>query len=178
MRNQEADPRFVAIDIKTADRHPDSACSVAAVQVEQGRVVDSMHALVRPPRKDFVLSYSHGITRDMVAGAATFAQVWPGVQKLIRGVDFVAAHNALFHRTVVQACCTRAGMAIPDLYFKCTERIAREIFGIYPTDLSNVCCELRIPLEHHDVKGAALACAQIVLAHARRRQPAYSTPGR
>ncbi len=170
--------RFAAIDIKTADRYPDSACSVAAVLVEQGQVVDSMHAFLRPPRKDFVLSYSHGITRDMVSSAATFAQVWPEVQKLICGADFVAAHNALFHRSVVQACCSRAGLAIPDLYFTCTERIAREVFGIYPTDLSNVCCELRIPLADHHAGGAALACAQIVLAHQRRLQPAYSLSSR
>lgn len=166
--------RFGAIDFETADYYRDSACSVAVVRIENGQVVDKFHTLLRPPRKEFVFTYLHGITWEMARKAPTFADVWPSLHKLLKGVDFVAAHNASFDRTVLQACSERAGIFVPDLPFECTVRLAREVFGIYPTKLEDVCRELRIPLDkHHDALCDALACARIVLAaRDRRLQPA------
>jgi DNA polymerase-3 subunit epsilon len=164
---------FAALDFETADRSRDSACSVAVVRVEGGRVVDSLHTLLRPPRREFVFSYLHGITWEMVRSAPTFADAWPNFRQTIQGVGFIAAHNARFDEEVLRTCGRGAGIIIPDVPFLDTLRLAREVFGICPTDLANVCRVLQIPLvRHHDAMCDALACAQIVLAahnHRRRR---------
>jgi len=155
---------FAAIDFETADYGRDSACAVALVKVENGRIVDRVSSLIRPPRSEFVFTYIHGITWDMVRDAPTFAQLWPQLDAWLRGVQFLAAHNASFDRGVLHACCRASGLALPEIPFECTVRMARDTFNIYPTKLDCVCRVLGIPLIHHQAESDAEACARIVLA--------------
>lgn len=155
---------FAAIDFETADYGRDSACAVALVRVEDNRIAGRVSSLIRPPRREFVFTYLHGITWDMVRNAPTFAQLWPQWNGWLRGVQFLAAHNAGFDRGVLKACCRASGLALPDIPFQCTVRMARNIFGIYPTRLDCVCSALGIPLVHHQAESDAEACARIVLA--------------
>ncbi|MBN1337122.1 MAG: exonuclease [Deltaproteobacteria bacterium] len=161
------DDPFVAIDFETADEGPDSACAVALVRVEDGRLRPVFRRLVRPPRSVFRFTWVHGITWDQVVDQPTFASVWQEAQPMLDGAAFLAAHNAPFDRQVLLACCAAAGLAPPRLPFLCTVRLARAAFGIFPTRLPDVCGRLGIPLVHHDPASDAEACANIVTA-ARR----------
>jgi DNA polymerase-3 subunit epsilon len=51
--------------------------------------------------------------------------------------------------------------------FRRTVQIARRVWNIRPTKLSDVCAKLRIALNHPEALSDAMACAQIVLAAAR-----------
>ena len=166
---------FAAIDFETADYGRDSACAVALVKVERDRIVDRVYSLIRPPRSEFVFSYLHGITWDMVRDAPTFGDMWPPLDRWLAGVEFLAAHNASFDRGVLEACCRAAGLPVPPHRFECTVQMARQVFGIYPTRLDRVCGVLGIPLVHHRADSDAEACAQIVLA--ARKAGARKAPG-
>ena len=155
---------FVAIDFETADRSRDSACSVALVRVESGNIVHQEHRLIRPPRKNFEFSYLHGITWDLVASEPRFRHVWLSLEHILDGVDFFAAHNASFDRSVLNACCQASGIRPLSIPFQCTVALARKTWGIYPTKLPNVCRYLTIPLIHHEALSDAVACAKIVIA--------------
>lgn len=161
--NPSRPPVFAAIDFETADYWHDSACSVAVVRVEDNKIVERVHHFIRPPRKEFIFTRVHGITWEDVAAAPVFPEIWPDVRKIISGVEFLAAHNAPFDRAVLDKCCRKARLQPPDVSFKCTIRIAREVWGIRPTKLSDVCRHLSIPLKHHDAKSDAEACANIVI---------------
>ncbi len=158
------DAPFVAIDFETADEGPDSACAVALVRVEDGRLGPTFRRLIRPPRPEIRFTWVHGLTWAHVAGKPPFAGVWPEAAPLLRGAAFLAAHNAPFDRRVLEACCTAADLAPPPLPFVCTVRLARAAFGIFPTRLPDVCSRLGIPLVHHDPASDAEACARIVTA--------------
>jgi DNA polymerase-3 subunit epsilon len=80
------------------------------------------------------------------------------------GVDFIAAHNAPFDRNVLRACCEAHGIEPPRQRFACTMKLARKVWGIYPTKLPDVCDELGIDLDHHEALSDAEACARIVIA--------------
>lgn len=169
MRRQHAPirsplPMFAAIDFETADYGRDSACAVAVVRVEGLAIVDRAYYFIRPPRRRFVFSYLHGISWSDVVDAPTFRQLWPSLQERLTGVEFLAAHNASFDRSVLRTCCNQAGLNVPLHSFQCTVRLARTIWNIYPTTLPDVCRYLRIPLRHHDARSDAEACAQIVIA--------------
>ncbi|MCX6624327.1 MAG: 3'-5' exonuclease [Acidobacteria bacterium] len=168
---------FAAIDFETADYGRDSACAVALVKVEDNRIVDRISSLIRPPRREFVFTYIHGITWDMVRNAPTFAELWPQWSHWLRDVQFLAAHNASFDRGVLEACCRSSGLAIPELKFECTVRMARDVLSIRPARLDCVCTALGIPLVHHQAASDAEACARIVLA-ARQKASAELRRGR
>ena len=157
-------PVFAALDFETADEGRDSACALAVVRCEGGRIVAREARLIRPPRQGFVFTYIHGIRWEDVAGEPSFEEVWEDLRPLVDGVDFLAAHNAPFDRSVLASCCRTAGIEPPETAFQCTVQLARSVWGIYPTKLPNVCSHLGIPLRHHDAASDAEACARIVLA--------------
>jgi DNA polymerase-3 subunit epsilon len=157
-------PTFAAIDFETADYGRDSACAVAVVRVEGLAIVDRTYYYIRPPRSRFVFSYLHGISWNDVVDAPTFGQLWPSLQEKLAGVEFLAAHNASFDRSVLRTCCERARLNAPAHAFQCTVQLARAVWKIYPTKLPDVCRYLDIPLRHHDAGSDAEACARIVIA--------------
>jgi DNA polymerase-3 subunit epsilon len=161
--NRKETAPFVAIDFETADRGSDSACAVALVRVEGLKIVERRACLLRPPRRRFLFTYVHGITWEDVAEVAPFAEAWPELRRLLSGTAFLAAHNAWFDRSVLNACCHAAGLVPPSLPFACTMQLARRTWGIFPAKLPDVCAHLGFPLRHHDPASDAEACARIVI---------------
>lgn len=162
---------FVAIDFETADYYRDSACALALVRVEGEQIVDRQCFLIRPPRRQFAFTHLHGITWEDVARQPSFSQLWPRLYPLLRGVDFLAAHNAPFDRSVMRACCEVAGVAMPATPFLCTVRLSRQVWKLTQAKLPDVCRHLRIDLRHHHAASDAEACARIVLSAAAEQGP-------
>lgn len=155
---------FVAIDFETATRRLDSACAVGLAACCEAQVVLSRSYMIRPPRRRFTFTRLHGIAWDDVRDAPTFEELWPALRGWIDRATFIAAHNAAFDRSVLLACCQRYGLRLPRRVFICTVALARSQWSLHPTNLSEVCRRLRIPLRHHDARSDAAACARIVLA--------------
>jgi DNA polymerase III subunit epsilon len=156
--------RFAALDFETADYSRDSACALSVVIVEDEEIVTTWNSLIRPPRRNFVFSSLHGISWSDVKNKPIFKELWPEIAKLLDGVDFAAAHNASFDRSVLQACCAMSAVDPVNKPFVCTVKVARKIWKLNPAKLSDVCRHLKIPLKHHDAASDAHACARIVLA--------------
>jgi DNA polymerase-3 subunit epsilon len=155
---------FVALDFETADHGRDSACSVGLIRVEDDRLVQRVHYLIRPPRVTFRFAHIHGIRWQDVADEPTFGELWTSLQPLLQGAAFLAAHNASFDKGVLYACCDFYGMPRPLQPFVCTVQLARKTWNLHPTKLPDVCEYLGIELEHHQALSDAEACARIVIA--------------
>jgi len=155
---------FVAIDFETANRYPNSACSIGMVRVESGEIVRTLDRLIRPPFDYFEFTDVHGLTWDTVRSAAPFAEVWPEMHEMIEGADYLVAHNAPFDRNVLYACCRMTDIKIPEHEFVCTVQVARNTWNIRPTRLNNVCDFLGIELNHHEALSDAMAAAKIMIA--------------
>ena len=160
---------FVAIDFETASFQRDSACSIGLVKVIDGKIVEKQVHLIRPPTKQFMFTHIHGLTWADVAESPDFGTLWPKIEPMFKGVDFLAAHNASFDEGVLKACCLKYGVKAPKLPFQCTVKIAKATWKLKPAKLSDVCKYLKIPLNHHEALSDALACAQIMLkAHEKK----------
>jgi DNA polymerase III subunit epsilon len=155
---------FVAIDFETANISPDSACAIGLVVVQGNRIARRQHYLIRPPDRQFVFTYLHGIAWEDVRDAPTFYELWPTLEALTAGADFLAAHNASFDRRVLDSCCRTYSLRQPAREFVCTVKLARTLWGLYPTKLTDVCRHLNISLRHHQADSDAEACARIVIA--------------
>ena len=66
LRISNDDPKgimnFVAIDFETANYARDSACAIGLVKVVGGENVDKAVHLIKPPTREFVFTYIHGLT--------------------------------------------------------------------------------------------------------------------
>jgi DNA polymerase III subunit epsilon len=157
--------KFAAIDFETADHGRDSACALSIVLSENSRIVEKKAFLIRPPRKEFVFTYLHGISWNDVRIQPSFGELWEEkIAPLLDEVDFIAAHNATFDRSVLYESCNFSGFNPPEAGFVCTVKLARHVWNIFPTKLPDVCSRLKIDLKHHDASSDAHACAQIVLS--------------
>ena len=159
-------PSFVAIDFETATPQRDSACAVAWVRVDDGKVTDKRTVLIRPPENRFeaFLVDIHRVTPRQVRSAPSFIEVFPHLALALRGAAFCVAHNAPFDRSVLSACCARAGLPDVQLPWLCTAKLAKRVLDLPRGRLPDVCRALGIPLRHHDPLSDALACTQIALS--------------
>jgi DNA polymerase-3 subunit epsilon len=166
--------KLVAIDFETADCSADSACAIGVVTIERGRITQKGYQLIRPPRRNFVFSYIHGITWVDVMAQPSFIEVWDHFRPCWKDADYFLAHNAPFDRNVLTACCSAAGRRPPKVPFICTVRVARSHWNFRPANLPAVCTQLGISLKHHDAASDALACASIALRAMKEGFPIVS----
>jgi DNA polymerase III subunit epsilon len=168
---------FVAIDFETANYRSNSACAVGLVRVVGGEILAKAVHLIRPPTREFVFTYIHGLTWKDVATSRDFGELWSIIAPLFEGAEFLAAHNAAFDKGVLHACCASYGIPAPSLPFRCTVQMALRAWNIRPTKLPDVCRKLGIALNHHEALSDAMACAQIILAANKKLAAQAVIPG-
>jgi DNA polymerase III subunit epsilon len=166
--------KLVAIDFETADRSADSACAIGIVSIERGMITGKGFQLIRPPRRNFLFSYIHGITWADVQGESSFIKVWDHFVPYWKDADYFLAHNAPFDRKVLTACCLASGRNPPTVPFICTVKVARWHWTFRPANLPAVCTQLGISLKHHDAASDALAFALIALRAMKEGFPIHS----
>jgi DNA polymerase-3 subunit epsilon len=154
---------FLAIDFETANRYRHSACAVGMVKVINGEMVSTEAHLIRPPESWFEFTYIHGLTWDDVRYEKTFDKIFPLIELHMDEVDYLVAHNSSFDKSVLRKSCEYYDIEPPQTDFLCTVRLSRDLWGINPTKLPNVCSYFGIPLDHHDALSDTRACAQIML---------------
>jgi len=75
---------FLALDFETANHYRDSACALGLVRVENNKIVDQASFLIRPPYRDFVFTYLHGIAWEDVENEPDFGQHWKCIRPFLR----------------------------------------------------------------------------------------------
>lgn len=160
---------FVAIDVETANNHPESICAIGAVKVVDGVIADKFYRLVKPEPEYYFRFFTeeiHGIGYDDTADCPTFDQVWSELSSMIGRLPLVA-HNKAFDEKCIRAAHRVYQMDYPDYPFFCTVVKARRTIPrtICPSfSLPNICDFLGIPFSnHHNALCDAEACAKVAL---------------
>lgn len=156
---------FTAIDFETAISH--HICSVGIVSVENGKIVDEYHSLIKPPnnRYNWYNIQVHGIREQDTINVPLFDKIYPEIRQRIQG-KIVVAHNESFDRSVLTKTMHDYNIAYSDLNiaekWECTMRIYRAK-GYKPARLDACCSIHKITLKHHEALSDARACAQLYL---------------
>ncbi len=163
--------KIVAIDFETATCLPDSACALSLATIQSGTLVGIESFLIRPPNQAFEFTFLHGLSWDDVKSSPSFGELVLDFNRILKGADYIAAHNAGFDRKVLYTCYAAAGYTPPESPFICTVKIARRVWKMSRNSLDAVCDRLQIPLDHHNHESDAQACARIVLASLEENFP-------
>ena len=156
---------FVAIDFETANRERNSACSVAVVEVRDGKLYDSYYTLIRPPEMRFDMNciMVHGIYPKDVKDQPTFADIWPELNARLAG-KIVVAHNASFDMGVLRACIETYHLPKPKFHYFCTVQMARRVWPQLPNHrLDTLANHFRIDFQHHNAMDDARTCAYLAV---------------
>lgn len=160
---------FIAIDFETANHLPHSACSVALVMVQRGKIVGEYYTLIQPETEFFWRNIQvHGIHPEDVRDAPKFPEVWQNIQTYFQENRLIVAHNAAFDMKVLAGCLDYYNLTQPNYLSLCTVRTSRKLFPEMQNHrLNTVCDNLDITLEnHHDALEDSRACAEILLYQA------------
>lgn len=155
---------FIAIDFETANSLRSSICSMGVAIVENGKLVDSGHFLIKPTPNhyDSYNTFLHGIDDRQTRNEKTFKQQWKELQKYFHQKTIVA-HNASFDCSVLRFTLDTSKLAYPDLDYHCTYRLAQELLPLSSHKLNNVSSHFKIKLNHHNAESDAKASALIAL---------------
>ncbi|MDR1810558.1 MAG: 3'-5' exonuclease [Prevotella sp.] len=158
---------FAAIDFETANYNPSSICSVGAVIVRNGQIVEKIYRLIRPEPEwySYWNTQIHGLTADDTQNAPVFPKVWAEIAPKIAGLPLVA-HNSPFDAGCLRAAHRAYQMDYPDYEFHCTCRASRKIFGktLPNNKLHIVAAHCGYDLKkHHHALADAEACAAIAM---------------
>jgi DNA polymerase-3 subunit epsilon len=111
----------------------------------------------------------HRITADMVADEPSFAERLDQLVELADGLPLVA-HNASFDIGALREACIVVDREWPTTDYACSLILARRALDLISYRLPIVAAECDVDLvRHHEAGADALACAEVVLELARRR---------
>ncbi|MBM6824833.1 3'-5' exonuclease [Veillonella magna] len=163
---------FVAIDFETANKLPNSACSLAVVTVEDGEITKRGYSLIKPPTMQFDPECIdiHGILPKDVADKPTFDKLWPAIYGNHLKDKLIIAHNAKFDIGVMRAMLDEYGLEWPELDYTCTVKISRRVWpDLENHKLNTLAAFLGVTFKHHYALDDAETCAKVAVAAAKER---------
>jgi len=151
---------FTAIDFETSQGKRWSICQIGLVRIESGIEKESLSILIQPPANYYWSSFIdiHGIGPEQTIDAPTFDIVWPKIAPFINGQNVVAHNGFAFDFPVLNQTLEYYGKEKPYFTGHCT-------YKIFKNNLSSLCQQYHVPLNHHDALSDALACARLFQIH-------------
>ena len=163
---------FVAFDFETANKYPNSACSLAVVTVQNGEIIKRGYSLIKPPFMQFDPECIdiHGIQPAEVKDKPTFDKLWPAIYNNHLKGKLLVAHNARFDVGVLRATLDYYGLEWPELDFTCTVKISRRVWpDLQNHKLNTLGAFLGLEFKHHYALDDAEICAKVAVAAAKER---------
>lgn len=161
---------YAVVDVETTglDRRLHRVVECAVVVMDDAcDVLREWSSLVAIPGVDEIgAGFVHGITRAMLTGAPTFAELLPELVHQLRG-NVVVGHVITFDLGHLAAEFERAGLTLPDVKTAslCTRDLARAYLPPGPRSLAACCTAAGVPLTGaHTALGDARAAAGLLRA--------------
>ena len=155
---------FIAIDFETANSNRSSICSMGIAIVENSKLLNTEHILIKPTPNyyDGFNSCLHGIDDSLTKDKETFLQQWKELKKYFHNQTIVA-HNAAFDCSALRSTLDCYKLSYPDLDYHCTYRLSQETLNLTNYKLDEVSRYFNIKLKHHNAESDAVASALIAL---------------
>lgn len=125
----EAPLAFLDLEMTGLDATRDRVIEVCIERVVGGEIVDRLSTLVRPPEHQHGNVHIHGITREALVGAPSFADLAPRVSALLGGAVPIA-HGARWDVAFLEAELARAGASARYPHYLDTLVLSRRVLAL------------------------------------------------
>lgn len=153
---------FVAIDFETSNFKRASACSVGAVKVKNGKIVDTYYSLINP--EDHFDSYNifiHGITPEMVKDAPTYPEVIKKISDFKEDLPLVA-HYAPFDMGVIKDSNKKYSISNFDTTYFDSYYLSKQYLTCLNYKLDSLAKMINFKFEHHNALEDSKACVALI----------------
>ena len=156
---------FTAIDFETATSKFSSICSMGICVVENNKVIEKKHILIKPEPFQFN-DYNikiHGIHPSDVVDCHTFDYYWDEIKPYLQNKTIIA-HNAQFDVGALRAVLDEFGIDYPTFSYICTVKLSQKAYPDLESHKLNFLSEaLGVSFNHHIAVDDAYACAAVLL---------------
>lgn len=140
---------YIVLDIENPNIKADSICSIAFIQVKDGKIIDKKYVLINPEdRFDDINMQINKINPNMVKDAITFDTFWED-NKYILEHNIIVGHAIKYDLSVISKTLMKYNITLPTLKVICTQKLSQKYLDINHYKLNFVCDYLDINLEHH-----------------------------
>ena len=165
--------KFIAYDFETANNHRSSACSLGAVKIEDGQIVDEFYSLINPAGKFLARNIDiHGIQPLDVIDAPGYPEVMQSFSQFVDSLPIVS-HTPFDVGVIKEANYL---YRLSDYYYDYFDSyyLAKSIWDKrYPSySLGRISKQLGFEFNHHDALDDAKASANLILTMADELQVA------
>lgn len=142
---------YIVIDIENPNTKADSICSIAFIEVKDGKIHNQFYSLINPEDKfDFINIRVNKITPDMVKDSITFDKFWKNNRDIFEN-NIIIGHGIKYDLSIICKALSKYNIDIPKLKSICTQKLSQKYLDINQYKLSSVCDYLNIELkEHHN----------------------------
>lgn len=153
---------FVVIDIENPNTKADSVCSIAFIQVKDGKVINEEYSLINPEdRFDNLNMRVNKITPDMVKNSITFDKFWQKNKEVFEN-SYIIGHGIKYDISVITKALKKYNIDLPQLNVICTQKLVQKYLNIKHYRLDFVCDYLNIEFtEHHNALCDTKGCLSI-----------------
>lgn len=157
---------LVFLDLEMTGLRPevDRVIELCAERVEGGRLVARVSTLVRPDSGVHGNEHIHGISREALAAAPTFADLAADVERLLDGAVLVA-HGAPWDIAFLEAELARAGCPRSLPHYIDTLTLSRRALALPSHALGALCQELGIAPGHAHRAGDDVHALRAIFGH-------------
>lgn len=119
MANFLQDDKFITVSFETANNNMNSACAVAIAVIENLKIVNTQHHLIKPPNMQFSMRNvkSHKITPEMVENEPEFPTVFAKIAKYFNCEYLVLAYNSDINMKILASCLCTYGLKVSFMPF-------------------------------------------------------------
>lgn len=154
---------FVDLEMTGLDAAVDRVCEICLIRTRGRTELGRLSSLVLPDTRAGGNAQIHGLDEAALAGAPSFAELWPQIAALLEGaivVGHAVAHDVEF----LVAEAARLGVALALPHTLDTLPLSRRCLSLPSHRLAAVAASLAVPLSnHHRAEADAEACVAIFL---------------
>lgn len=153
---------YLVIDIENPNTKANSICSIAFVQIKDGKKINEEYTLINPESSfDNINMRINKITPDMVKDSITFDQYWSKYKNVFES-SIIVGHSIKYDLSVISKALANYEIDVPVFKCICTKKLSEKYLKIEKSKLNNVCDYLNISLEnHHNAMCDVKACSDI-----------------
>ena len=156
--------RYVVFDVETPNRYNDRMSAIGISVIEDGEITKEFFSYVQP--ETFFDAFNvqlTGISRDTVADAPAFPELWAQIGPIMSS-GILVAHNAVFDLSVLKNCLKHYKIEWkPSVRYCCTVQMGRRLLPGISHKLNSMCDYYGIALNHHQADSDSRACAELLL---------------
>ncbi|WP_342276238.1 exonuclease domain-containing protein [Spiroplasma endosymbiont of Nebria brevicollis] len=156
---------YVFISFETANIEKTSACQLAIIKVQKGKIIDSYETFIKPYPYEFTFSHINKITEKKVENAPIFRYIWEKVSSFFEEKYIIIAHNASYNINVLRSLLQHYKLECPNFLYVCSIKLFKKAYNYPNNKLNALAHNNKIKFNHNETLAGVKTLHSLINVH-------------